>query len=405
MIKAKRYYGLNIYALMLASLVLSAPSFAETWKFWPRLSVGGGYIDDVVLVQNSDSAIQYSGYGLMEAARLTERGESIFGVGVDFNKYETNQPDLEEDERLFGHIDTNYRVTERSKFLFNMAYVEDLISADSASSLDGSDAITDTDIGFLTTQAKRETFSVTPRYETAINERVGLAVEYSYIDRGYDENILISDSQQHVFGMEGTMTLTERYAAFVEINGGVFETELDDEVKGYTALFGVNHQYSDIARLSYGIGYNSQDTSTNGQNGGPIVDEKKSIVTGRVTWNLQGERSNFDAIIQRTQRPSASGNFVVADLYSLSGAYGLTERTGISIQLRYFDNESKVTNNSGRDNRTFFTVSPTFRWRFSEHWFFDLRYTYNDQDRENDSDNFSNNSILLGVSYKPNKSL
>lgn len=396
---------------------LSSSALADTWRVNPKMSANIGYVDSVRLADDSDSAIVLAGYGKVEFGRYAERNSLVLDVGLNFNRYETDDTSLNEDERPFAGLKFNYAISERAEATLNAGYFEDLINGDANSTFDQEELNTDTDTGFSGEQLKRGTIKFEPSVGYRVSERIGVEASYYYKERSYDRNGGISDSDDHDFRLGGSYSFNDRYTLVSELKNIRFETNLDQKVTGNTFTFGLRHKYSEVAQITYNVGWNEMDFESN------LGDTSDSVFTANVRWNLRQEKANFSALLERAQYPSASGGFVLTDLLSVAGNWRLSEKFSAEVSARYFQNESVISGLENNDDRDYLTLAPTLSYLLNEKWKIDLRYRYSKQTRDGVSavagvpamggmpailpvagvpgTSFDQSQITIGISYTP----
>lgn len=390
-----------LFASTLAGVFLSsAPVSAETWRVNPQFSIGTGYTDTVRLTNDSDSAISVLGYGKVTVSRHSERSRLNFDAGFSFNRYETDDTFLNEDERPFFGVGASYDLTERTRFKLRSSYVEDLISGESPIDVDSDEISQDNDTGFTREQLIRETITFQPTIETRLNERLSLEGVYKLQERSYDRFIGIQDSSNHDGRVTLSLTMNPKIDWLVQARGLYSDTSLDQEVTGYTASVGLRQKYSEVGKLTYFVGWSDMDFESNIN---PAAPQKfsDSVLSASVQWDVQGETTNVQSILGRTQSPSASGGFVVSNYLSVTGRWRLSEKLEGSLYGRIFRNESVVSGFDVNDDRDYLTIVPTFSYLLTEKWKISLRYKYTRSKRETDGSAFDQNQVSLGIKYTP----
>ncbi len=101
--------------------------------------------------------------------------------------------------------------------------------------------------------------------------------------------------------------------------------------------------------------------------------------------------------------PSSSGSQQQSTSFSANLKYDLSERWSTGFDARYLLTESSLNNsdNITNNNRTFISLSPNIRWRWTPEINLNLSYSYRHQQYESRDDPSISNNLQLQFSYQP----
>lgn len=304
--------------------------------------------------------------------------------------------------------------------------------------------------GNLQIQIPRTTRSISPNVTYNLTERNALQLGYSYTDVSFDRipglasSLRYSDydNQQysatfiHVFSEKLTANLTGAYSRFN--SAGIFSkttadtetfifptdrTEVTDyEQQSSTLLYQAGLQYAFDKQTQLSLSAGMRDTENDTfyrqsvtytaqdfpfvltpppqeftQSGSAIghvfsVDLKHNREWGGFTLNA-GQQLN----------PSSSGSQQQSTTFSTTGYYNISERltTGLTASYQQTESISNFTGGSSNYNRTYSTVSPNIRWRWTQEFSMDLSYAFRQQDYDSLNQSAMSNNVQLQFSYQP----
>lgn len=383
-------------------LLFGVNTAAETWKLLPKYGVSAGYNDAIQLRENPDSASSVFGYLNAELGRFTEISTFKFHGGGEISKYDSSFPGLNEDFLPFAGISYESQSSERSSWGFSAIYEEDLINQSSRGGAIDEEVSEDTTTGLLNEQLKRETISANAGAAWSVNERAGLSVEYALKQRSYTAAAGLRDSDRHKLDLTLSTAFTDKMAFLTTVGALRFDINnvrglapVEQQVDGYSLDIGIRHKLSEISTVTYLIGYDDMEF----ENEGEMFSD--SALTGRVAWNVKGEKSRYQFLAQRSQNPSAAGGFVVTDLIGLTGTWALGELISTRFQGRYYENKSRAGLANPLDERNYLSLSPSLLYKINEKIDLNLSYTYRRQKRDADVSSFDSNEVSIGITYTP----
>jgi predicted porin len=397
--------------LMGACLLAAAPASADVWKFWGSASAEVGTDTNIRLRPDQDGfgdkGNVYGGEVQLEANRYADKYDVQIAAGGDYKNYFN---DDEEDRRSAGFVINNplrtgfqprisiasqYRIDELTEIGGFVSYREEQTN-DAVSSTD----LGETDLGFNQDIIERQTTSGGLSYSRSLTERLKGELSWRHTEREYPGIETLSDSENDSFTLETKYRLSEKNEfvtdlEYMDYSSGVVATDR------YSAMVGVLHSFTPVTNVKATIGYVRQDSKS-------LTDNREGDtgeIEAKIALNHRGERSNVSLIAERTQKPSISGVFVESNIFSVRASYGISERIGSSIIVRWFDNERGDELNQGNapsgDNRNYLSIRPQLNWAVNEKWSTYVRYEYRRQDRKDFDQTEDSNAIYFGVQFKP----
>lgn len=398
----RKNVGLLPTCAVIVPLFLSVNSAAETWKLLPKYGVSAGYNDAIQLRENPDSASSVFGFLNAEFGRFTEISTLKFHGGGEISKYDSSLSALNEDFLPFAGVSYESKSTERSSWNLSAFYEEDLVNQSSRSSAIDDEVSEEATEGLLNEQFKRETVTATAGAAWSVSERVGLSLDYTLKQRSYTAAAGLRDSDRHKFDLTLSTAFTDKMAFLTTVGALRFDINnvnglapVEQQVDGYSLDIGIRQRLSEISTVTYLIGYDDMEF----ENRGEMFSD--SALTGRVAWNVRGEKSRYQFLAQRSQNPSAAGGFVVTDLIGLTGTWALGELISTRFQGRYYENKSRAGLANPLDERDYLTLSPSLLYKINEKIDLNLSYTYRRQKRDTDVSSFDSNEVSIGITYTP----
>lgn len=304
--------------------------------------------------------------------------------------------------------------------------------------------------GDIQIQVPRTTHSVSPSITFNLTELDALQLGYSYVDVAFDrapnqrtslsysdyDNQQFSATFTHMFSEKLSANLMGAYSMFntasnsSELTSDIFgfpidrTTTTDYEQQSSTLLYqaGLQYAFDKQTQLSVSAGMRDTENQTRYRqavtydpeilpfiNTLPQVFEQSGGAVGHVfSVNLKHDREwgGFTLNAGQQLNPSSTGSQQQSTTFSTTGHYNIDERwtTGLSASYLLSESVSNFAGNNGvKYNRTYSSISPNLRWRWTPQLSLELSYSYRQQDIENGSSNPSSmsNNVLLQISFQP----
>jgi hypothetical protein len=423
--------------LLPAMLLLSSNAYALDWLFEPDFSFKERYEDNLRMQINPtrSNLISTLSPGLM------------LGYLADDNELRTNfkwneliyhgQSELDFSEKL-ADISHRYQA-ERFKTDLAAQYAEQS-SINTQLDLTGS--------GDIQTQVARTTRSIAPTVTYNLTERNALQFGYNYVDVAFDRkgnlqnNLSYSDysNQQysataiHTYSPRLSFNLSGSYSAFDSgsdsvstlnfpnftrvgnylVAPGSYQTTSTFSQKSTTFNYqaGLQYAFSEQMQLSLSAGIRNTETQSSfvrkfsGTDIEIANSSQSSSKSGHVfsaSLNRISEWGSFSLSAGQQLNPASTGSQQQSTTFSAGAKYNLSERWAAGINASYLMTESAstVNNNNVSNNRTYATLSPNIRWRWTPEINLDLSYTHRQQEYQSIGQTAIGNSVQLQFSYQP----
>jgi len=360
---------------------------------------------------------------------------SVFGPGIDAgyrrenSELKTNftwnqmlydnQSDLNFDERLFN---LNYQ-RNLQQFKFDLAG-----SYNSQSSLTTEPELSGTRFITRTKQIRRNNLNISPTATYDFDERNNVSLNYLYNKTTYGKhanNSLSDYDYQQVTGTYGYL-YSERDKFTASLSGSQYKMPMqkqnaliESSQASTTETFqlGWQHSFTEqlIASLSGGIRHTqSESTQRRGQyfvkanNTGQIflipasefttkTDGFGQVFNGYVQKNFERAMLNLGASQQLS--PTTQGQQQQTQL-TFSSSYSLSESWTTGINGNYSIYDLPDQNNSSL-KRTYYSVSPTINWKWTQEINLGFSYTYRQQKYDSENVIREGDIVQLQFNYQP----
>jgi hypothetical protein len=299
--------------------------------------------------------------------------------------------------------------------------------------------------GNLQVQVPRTTRSISPGFTYNFTERNALQLGYNYVDVTFDrtpalaDNLGYSDYDNQQFTATFIHTYSERLSfnltgAYSEFNSSsdsstntrfnFFGIPLEQNVatiyeQNSTTWFyqaGLQYLFDEQTQVSLSAGMRDTENKTRYSQtvsydpafftGSSQEFNDTSSASGHVfSANLNRKTEWGDISLSAGQQlnPSSSGNQQQSTTFAGNLRYNLSERWSAGINASYLQSESTSTFNRGRasNDRTYLSVTPNIRWRWTPDINLELSYSYRQQDYDFLDDSAISNNLQLTFSYQP----
>ncbi|MCQ8117448.1 hypothetical protein [Methylomonas rosea] len=409
--------------LLPALVLFSSNSYAFDWLFEPDFSFKEKYDDNLRLQANPNrtNLISTLSPGLM-LGYLAENQELKTNLKWNELIYH-GESSLDFSEKL-ANIGHQYR-GELFKTALTAGYSEQ-------STL--STQLDEFGSGNLRTQVAQSTKSISPSFTYYLSEKNSLQLGYGYMDVKFDKppgiasNSSLSDYSNQQFSVSATHAYTERLS--FNVTGSYSEFESSSNFQGTFIIFpvtttfsqkstnlnyqaGLQYAFSEQTQLSLSAGIRNTETQTTQitklSDSGAIINSSNPpprttsghIFSAALTRKSEWGDINFSAGQQLN--PASSGTQQTSTTFSASANYNLSERWSTGINAGYLLAESVSTfdNTNVSNNRTYASVSPNIRWRWTPDINLEFSYSYRQQKFESTDQTAVGNSVQLQFSYQP----
>ncbi|QPK64886.1 hypothetical protein IVG45_08095 [Methylomonas sp. LL1] len=310
--------------------------------------------------------------------------------------------------------------------------------------------------GNLQIQVPRTTRSVSPGITYNLTEQNAVQLGYNYVDVKFDtteslaDNLGFSDydNQQfsatfiHTYSERLSFNLTGAYSKFNSSNDssnsrsfitfipappflvGLNQSRTTSYEQSSTTLFyqaGLQYLFDEQTQFSLSAGMRETENRTRYSqivtfnpeyppyitNPEPTEINDTSTASGHVfSANLtrNSEWGGFTLNAGQQLNPSSSGSQQQSTTFSANLRYNLSERwtTGVTASYLMSESTSTLNNNSNiSNNRTYTTLTPNIRWRWTPEINLELSYSYRQQEFDALGQTAIGNNLQLQFSYQP----
>lgn len=292
--------------------------------------------------------------------------------------------------------------------------------------------------GNLQIQIPKTTRSVSPNFTYNLTETDTLQLSYNYTDVGFTKQPglntagTFSDYSNQQYASTLTHNFSERFSLNLSGSYSLFSSTRENPPSLFLNTFpvssgfkqkaatfnyqaGFQYAYDERTRLSLSAGI--RDTTTDIDSFQTIdflgfapnqttVSSRSTKTSGNVfSANLDHKFDwgslNLNAGRQLT--PASTGGQRNTTNFSANLRYNLTERWTTGVTATYLLSESATTNTSSTvsNNRTYITLSPNIRWKWTPEIDLELSYSYRQQQFESLNQTAVGNNLQLQFSYQP----
>lgn len=411
-------------------VVFSHNCQAFDWLFEPDFGAKERYTDNLRMQINPsrDNFVTTLSPGVL----LGYRAEN-HGLNATFKWNELiyhGESDLNFSEKI-ASVNENYS-GERFKAGISARYAEQS-TINTQLDIDGT--------GNLQIQIPKTTRSVSPNFTYNLTERDSLQLSYNYTDVGFTKqpglnasrsfsdysNQQYSSTLTHSFSERFSLNVTGSYSLFSsssENPSGTFivgplsfpvTSGFNQKATTFNYQAGFQYAYDERTRLSLSAGIRDTTTDINSFQtidflgfapNQTTVTSRSSKTSGNVfSANLDHkfDWGNLNLNAGRQLTPASTGGQRNTTNFSANLRYNLTERWTTGVTATYLLSESATTNTSSTvsNNRTYITLSPNIRWKWTPEIDLELSYSYRQQQFESLNQTAVGNNLQLQFSYQP----
>ncbi len=404
----REFWKSRIYTAALVSLALVSLSFlpgvalAQAWQFEPTVSLGGNYTDNYRLsINDPDKVFTTKLTGTLGLSRITDTASINGKIGVDFVKYFGDTEGLDDKhnqllglsavrkwERLDTKLDFSLR---RDTLLRSVRFFQppDDVTVDPDPSVDDN---------LVIENVRRNRINVRPSLGYALTEITDLRLGYIFRGTFFTEK----GAAQVVDYFTNTLTgrvntrLTEQNQLIGLLQVSRYESDADRVFDNYEAQVGVSHDFDETTNLTFTLGGRRTDLES------PTEDVQDNGFVFKLSGRKLTGRTRFNGILQRNVTPSARGNLVQTDSFTLAAIHELSPLLLFTLRTRIFENESLRAERAG-NNRRFFTIEPILTWALAESWDLRTSYLYRRQKRFDQPESADSNTVFINLTYRPTR--
>jgi hypothetical protein len=377
---------------------LADAAFAQAWIVSPSISLSQEYEDNYRLESDSptDQVFTTVLTGSVEASRLTEIWDLRAFARYDALHYEGDDDDLADKHNQFAGIGSLYK-TELGEWQLDGSYRRDTIQRTLDILIDPGEVVIDTgediDENLSRRQIRRERILIQPSWRRNLTELMEVELAYEFNDTSYDEpeEINIIDFTEHTAAAELFRDISPLTTVNATVDANFYRGDEDREFDNYSFLAGADHEFSELTRAGFALGFRFTSFDTPDENG----DETGLV--GRVYGERRAESSRVRAEYSRQLRPSGAGELLETDLVTLRLTQDLRPKLDLLLQGRFFRNRSDV---EGSDNdRYYASFEPGLSYAFTQDLSVDVFYRYEWEDRDQVDDSATNHGAFISLNY------
>ncbi|MGI9301327.1 MAG: hypothetical protein ACR2RB_01270 [Gammaproteobacteria bacterium] len=380
--------------------MFGGPANAAGWVFQPTVALGASYSDNYTLSPNLERSVLRSGVsGELGLSRLTDSTTLTGLFRADFAVLSGDDEGLDDNQNQL--LTLNY-VNKRERHEFG---VDSFIKHDSL--IRSVDIVVDPDDVTIEPDAdvddglerevnvERFRFFVNPKWTHRFTELTNVGAEYRLSNTQYDDagTTDLFEFSNHFFSTGFSRRVTERDRITGAADATLFRaSDVDREYDSFALAGGLEHNFTETLQGRVNVGVRTTSFDVEGDSG------DDTGVTFRVDGTKRTGLTIFSGRIQRSLRPSGSGDVVESDELVLNVSRRLTELISFSLRTRLFENES-LQSVASDANRRFFSFSPRLRWNISRWWSVDTNYRYRRSKRFNEPESSEDNTAFVSLNY------
>ena len=407
-------------------LLFALPAGAAEWLIEPKISLRGGYNDNIRLDPGSEDAVWEKAITPSVRFGVAKEDRGLFGKAyASVRRFSggSGRNSSDQLDREDYHFDTDaYYGTERNRFSGLINYTQD-------STLDSE---LDQTGQALSSRATREIITLGPRWIHTLNETTQLDTSYSfttvsYADKEDFQRLIEYDYHQlsaalvHQLTPQLQGTLSTAYSSYQP------DTGFDSDTTNIQV--GISRSFSETLSTSWLAGYRETSSDTliatgfclgadpganfPGCKGGSPVQtgttkdddtSSGSVFSASITKLL--EKGQLSANLSRSSNPSSDGELLDTTRLILAGDYKFSEKLRSNLSIEYSNAEtiSRVSNALRKTDEDIFRVRPKLFWKWSQQWQLAAEYEYTErEDKDRFSGTATRNAFYLTLSYQQPK--
>ena len=350
---------------------------AANWQFLPRITAGGEYTDNLYFtITDKVSDTNLSFVPEFAIRGESDRSRAIIDAGLRIKRYDKTKEADRNDPFIYSDWEHNW---ERNILGIAIRYSQD---STRTSELETS--------GRVNIFGTRTDTSITPRWQSTINENNTIELSFGLLDVYYDLPTF-TDFQDYSATLRWNYETGPLSTFYFTTTGNSYKTKVNELDYNYgQLLFGISHLESEGLRydLSLGAGY---------------ADRK--IEENYTTWlanvGLEYEREYDVTNLTFSSQLVPSSSIELRTLYALDLRYRreITENLDFTFDTRFTISDSVSGIELERNENLL--VRPGGTYRLGEAWLLEMWYQYR-SNRYIGSDTTTESSVYLGFRYDTN---
>jgi len=407
-------------------LLFTLPAGAAEWLIEPKISLRGGYNDNIRLDTGPEDAVWEKAITPSVRFGVAKEDRGLFGKAyASVRRFSggSGRNSSSVLDREDYHFDTDaYYGTERNRFSGLINYTQD-------STLDSE---LDQTGQALSSRATRERFTLGPRWIHTLNETTQLDTSYSFTTVSYadkEDFQRLIEYDYHQLSAALVRQLTPRIQGTLSTAYSSYQPDTGFDSDTINLQAGISHSFSETLSTSWLAGYRETTADTliatgfciganpganfPGCKGGSPVQtgttkdddtSSGSVFSASITKLL--EKGELSANLSRSSNPSSDGELLDTTRLILAGDYKFSEKLRSSLSIEYSNAEtiSRVSNSLRKTDEDLFRVRPKIFWKWSQQWQLAAEYEYAErEDKDRFSGSATRNAFYLTLSYQQPK--
>lgn len=387
--------------LSLALMAVAADqAYAEAWQIEPSVSLQASFDDNarMTVEGDEDEVLATSLIGAVELGRITEIGSTRGVLRWDAIRYSGDDEQLDDRDNQLARLQHRSQ-GELSEWGVEASLRRDTLLRTVDVNFDPQDIEIepddDVDDVLVRQSIRRERLVVRPHYTRNLSERLRLRTEYRYntVDFDHVEGAAVTAYTDHSVTVGAHYDVSEIDTVTFSVGGGRYTADdFDRTYESVELRGGYSHAFSELTTGVVELGVNRLSFDTDGESG----DDTGFIFS--VGGTKRTGLTRFSGTAGRRLYPSGSGDVIRSDEIKFRMNRRLTERSGIRLRARLFENEA-LSRDRPESNRRFLNAEAAWIRSLTQWWSFETSYRYRRQKRDVDPDSASSNAVFVSVKY------
>lgn len=367
-------------ALLFALFALVADARAQGWTVEPNIAIGADYNDNPRLVEDGTEESVSGGTLDISAAfrRQTETSEFSVNPRANVRRYSDNDADAED---FYLDISTERR-SPKSRWSLDLNASQVQVIRGELTDAEFDDTGVDdvqTGTGQIQDRQQRTLLRFRPQATFNVTERMSWFVDASYIDVGYDSQV-IGSATDYSDGRIQTgfqFSTSERGSIRLTLFGSEYESGDNlNETSSYGALLRYQHAVTESTYFYAEAGYQDSDIEFPGL---PLEDVSESATVWGIGGARDWTRTSLRIAIQNIVTPSGSGFLTERQRNRVTLDHKLSPRWDLRIAFLAQDTDT-LASDSTLSDRDYSQGRITLAYRLAPKWSIlgSTSYTYQD---------------------------
>lgn len=386
-------------------LFLANNVHAAVWLFDPTITlsheVSENYrLDTVSALEDDVDTTTLSGELALKGK--SERLDFLGLLRIDAPNYSGDDDGLSDrNNQTFG-LNTGYLVSDRNRVSLKSTYIRDTQIRDSqievAPGDEGSlEPTQDVDINLVRENIRRVRTVINPRWDFQFNDRTIFGLDYKYKDHSFSGNGSrnLIEFESNTIAADIARNLTERDTVTFRVSEDYFQPDSigpDQDIDTFEARVGWIHDFSETFQMDLTAGGYDSDFDN-------ALKSSDSGFVGNIGATKRAGLTAYRINLGRRVTPTSAGRQVEVDELNLKIRHAITEKLSFKFGGRYFDSET-TDGTAGSSNRDYFSLTPELSWRFLPSWVASAKYSYEEEDPD-DEGSADSNTAFISVSWSP----